>query len=87
MSFQNLIINSTDVQRSIDFYTKFLEAEVVAQPTPGGAQLDLVTGTLEIRDGVAGDSTWVPDDPAVGVPAHRLQGRPGRSARRTAQER
>ena len=66
MSFQNLIINSTDVQRSIDFYTEFLEAEVVAEPTPGGALLDLVTGTLEIRDGVAGDSTWVPDDLQLG---------------------
>jgi catechol 2,3-dioxygenase-like lactoylglutathione lyase family enzyme len=66
MSFQNLIINSTDVQRSIDFYTKFLEAEVVAEPTPGGALLDLVTGALEIRDGAAGDSTWVPDDLQLG---------------------
>ena len=66
MPIQSVIINSTDVQRSVDFYTSFLEAEVVGEPTPDGAVLDLVTATLELRAVVAGDSTWVPDDLQLG---------------------
>jgi catechol 2,3-dioxygenase-like lactoylglutathione lyase family enzyme len=66
MPIQNVIINVTDVQRSVDFYTKFLEAELVGEPTPDRAVLDLVTATLELRAVGPGTSTWVPDDLQLG---------------------
>jgi len=62
MPIQNVIINATDVARSVDFYTKFLDAEVVGQLSADRAVLDLVTATLELRAVGAGESTWVPDD-------------------------
>jgi catechol 2,3-dioxygenase-like lactoylglutathione lyase family enzyme len=66
----NLIINSTDVSRSIDFYTRFLEAELVGDATPQRAVLDLVTATVELRlvgaTGSTAGSTWVPDDLQLG---------------------
>jgi catechol 2,3-dioxygenase-like lactoylglutathione lyase family enzyme len=66
MPIQNLIINSTDVSRSIDFYTRFLEAGLVGEATPQRAVLDLVTATVELRLVGAGESTWVPDDLQLG---------------------
>jgi catechol 2,3-dioxygenase-like lactoylglutathione lyase family enzyme len=64
MPIQNLILNVTDVQRSVDFYTKFLDAEVVDEPTTARAVLDLVTATIELRAvrPEAPQSTWVADD-------------------------
>ena len=66
MPIENVIINTTDVQRSVDFYTKFLEAELVGEPAPDRAVLNLVTATLELRAVGAGTSTWVPDDLQLG---------------------
>jgi catechol 2,3-dioxygenase-like lactoylglutathione lyase family enzyme len=66
MPIQNLVINSTDVQRSVDFYTRFLEAELVEGATPQRAVLDLVSATLELRLGGTAGSTWVPDDLQLG---------------------
>jgi catechol 2,3-dioxygenase-like lactoylglutathione lyase family enzyme len=62
MPIQNVIINAVDVQRSVDFYTKFLDAEVVGEPTSSRAVLDLLTATIELRQAGASESTWVPDD-------------------------
>jgi catechol 2,3-dioxygenase-like lactoylglutathione lyase family enzyme len=62
MSIQNVIINAVDVSRSVDFYTKFLDAEVVGEPTAERAVLDLVTATIELRAAGAQQSTWVADD-------------------------
>jgi catechol 2,3-dioxygenase-like lactoylglutathione lyase family enzyme len=62
MPIQNVIINAVDVQRSVDFYTKFLNAEVVGEPTSSRAVLDLLTATIELRQAGATRSTWVPDD-------------------------
>jgi catechol 2,3-dioxygenase-like lactoylglutathione lyase family enzyme len=66
MPIQNVIINTTDLHRSVDFYTKLLEAELVGEPTPDRAVLDVVTATLELRTVGAGTSTWVPDDLQLG---------------------
>ena len=66
MPIQNVIINSTDVARSVDFYTRFLEARPVGEVTPERAVLDLVTATVELRAVPAGDSTWIPDDLQLG---------------------
>ena len=62
MPIQNVIINSTDVARSVAFYTEFLDAAVVGEATAEHAVLDLVTATLELRSVPAADSTWVADD-------------------------
>jgi catechol 2,3-dioxygenase-like lactoylglutathione lyase family enzyme len=62
MPIQNVIINAADVQRSVDFYTTFLDAVVVGEPTTRHAVLDLVTATMELRQMNATESTWVPDD-------------------------
>jgi len=63
MPIQNVIINSTDVARSVDFYTRFLDAELVGEQTAERAVLDVVTATLELRRVAAGAaSTWVADD-------------------------
>jgi catechol 2,3-dioxygenase-like lactoylglutathione lyase family enzyme len=63
MPIQNVIINAGDVSRSVDFYTKFLEARLVGEPTAERAVLDLVTATIELRATVGDEqSTWVADD-------------------------
>lgn len=63
MPIQNVIINANDVLRSVDFYTKFLEARLVGEPTAERAVLDLVTATIELRANVGAEqSTWVADD-------------------------
>jgi len=61
-----VVINVTDVARSVDFYTRSLDAEVVGQTSADRAVLDLVTATLELRRVGAGESTWVPDDLQLG---------------------
>jgi catechol 2,3-dioxygenase-like lactoylglutathione lyase family enzyme len=62
MPIQNVVVNAVDVQRSVDFYTMFLDAEVVGEPTSSRAVLDLLTATIELRQAGATRSTWVPDD-------------------------
>jgi len=63
MPIHHVTLNSTDLARSVDFYTRFLDAEVVGDPTSTSAVLDLVTATLELRLVRPGTgSTWVPDD-------------------------
>lgn len=63
MPIRSVIVNSTDVARSVDFYTKYLDAEVVGEPTAESAVLDLVTATLELRAVTdPATSSWVPDD-------------------------
>lgn len=63
MPITTVVLNVTDVARSVDFYTTFLDAEVVGEPTAEHAVLDLVTATLELR-AIRGpaQSTWIPDD-------------------------
>jgi catechol 2,3-dioxygenase-like lactoylglutathione lyase family enzyme len=64
MPIQNVVVNCTDVQRSVEYYTKFLELEVVGEPTAERAVLDAVTATIELRAVGNGreQSTWSPDD-------------------------
>ena len=64
MPIKNVVVNCTDVQRSIEYYTKFLELRVVGEPTPERAVLDAVTATIELRAVGNGRelSTWVGDD-------------------------
>ena len=62
MPIQNVVVNAVDVERSVDFYTTFLDAEVVGNPTSSGAVLDLLTATIELRQMATTETTWVPDD-------------------------
>ena len=64
MPIKNLVVNCTDVQRSVEYYTKFLELPVVGEPTADRAVLDAVTATIELRAvGNGRDrTTWSPDD-------------------------
>ncbi len=64
MPIKNVVVNCTDVQRSVEYYTKFLELRVVGEPTPERAVLDAVTATIEFRAVGNGrdQSTWVRDD-------------------------
>jgi catechol 2,3-dioxygenase-like lactoylglutathione lyase family enzyme len=66
MPITNVIINTTDVARSLDFYTKFVQAEPVGEPTADRAILDLVTATLEVRRVDGSSSSWIPDDLQLG---------------------
>lgn len=62
MPIQNVVVNAVDVERSVDFYTTFLDAEVVGEPSSSRAVLDLLTATLELRQAPPRETTWVPDD-------------------------
>jgi catechol 2,3-dioxygenase-like lactoylglutathione lyase family enzyme len=64
MPIKNVVVNCTDVQRSVEYYTKFLELRLVGEPTPERAVLDAVTATVELRAVGNGreQTTWSPDD-------------------------
>ncbi len=64
MPIKNVVVNCTDVQRSVEYYTRFLELRVVGEPTAERAVLDAVTATVELRavSNDRGQSTWSPDD-------------------------
>jgi catechol 2,3-dioxygenase-like lactoylglutathione lyase family enzyme len=64
MPIKNVVVNCVDVQRSVEYYTKFLELRLIGEATPESAVLDAVTATIELRAVGAGrdQSTWVGDD-------------------------
>ncbi|GAA1571993.1 hypothetical protein GCM10009789_26930 [Kribbella sancticallisti] len=64
MPITNVVVNCTDVQRSVEYYAKFLEVELIGEATAERAVLDAVTATIELRAVEAGreQSTWVGDD-------------------------
>lgn len=68
MAIRSILINVADVRRSVDFYTRFLDVEVVEQ-SDEGAVLDAVTATLRLArltpEGAA-PSTFVADDLQTG---------------------
>jgi catechol 2,3-dioxygenase-like lactoylglutathione lyase family enzyme len=64
MPIKNVVVNCTDVQRSVEYYAKFLELPLIGEATAERAVLDAVTATIELRAVEAGrdQSTWVGDD-------------------------
>jgi catechol 2,3-dioxygenase-like lactoylglutathione lyase family enzyme len=64
MPIKNVVVNCVDVERSVEYYTRFLELEVVGEVSPERAVLDAVTATVELRAAGfdRGQSTWSPDD-------------------------
>ena len=61
MPVTNVIINATDLSRSVDFWTTHLDARVV-EADETRVVLDVVTATVELRAGAVGTSSWVADD-------------------------
>ncbi len=49
MPIKNVVVNCTDVQRSVEYYTRFLELRVIGEPSAERAILDAVTATVELR--------------------------------------
>ncbi len=67
MAIETLLINVSDIEASVAFYTRFLRAEVIGDVTEEGADLDLVTATLQLRRTTAATaSTWKGDDLQAG---------------------
>jgi catechol 2,3-dioxygenase-like lactoylglutathione lyase family enzyme len=63
MSIRTIDLNVADISRSIDFYTKYLGAQIVGDATDERADLDFVTVTLRLSKVVEPEtSTWIPDD-------------------------
>ena len=64
MPIKNVVVNCTDVQRSVEYYTKFLELQLIGEASADGALLDAVTATVELRAVETGReaSTWIGDD-------------------------
>ena len=66
MAIRSIIINVADVQRSVDFYSRFLGLDPV-EVTADGAVLDAVTATVRlVRLDERATSTWVADDLQAG---------------------
>ncbi|ROP49164.1 MULTISPECIES: VOC family protein [unclassified Rathayibacter] len=66
MAIRSALLHVADVARSVDFYTRFLGAEVI-EASDDEAALDMVTATLRlVRLDTAADSTWIADDLQAG---------------------
>lgn len=67
MAVQNVLVNVSDVARSVEFYSRFLGAELVGAASDDRAVLDLVTATIElIRADGATPPLWQEDDLNLG---------------------
>ncbi len=63
MSITTVLLNVADVERSVGFYTRFLQAQVVGEVTPEEALLDVVAATIRlVRVTDAAETGWVADD-------------------------
>lgn len=66
MAITSIIINVADVERSVEFYTKFLDV-VPVEVSADGAVLDAVTAEIRLtRLESPAESTWVGDDLQAG---------------------
>jgi catechol 2,3-dioxygenase-like lactoylglutathione lyase family enzyme len=66
VAIRSILINVTDIARSVDFYTRFLGVETV-EVSDDSAILDVVTATLRLtRVGAEERTTWVADDLQAG---------------------
>jgi catechol 2,3-dioxygenase-like lactoylglutathione lyase family enzyme len=64
MPISSVVITSTDVARSVEFYRRFLGAELIGEADDGKADLDLVAGTVRVVRAAADPpaSNWEDDD-------------------------
>jgi catechol 2,3-dioxygenase-like lactoylglutathione lyase family enzyme len=63
MSIERILINVADIQRSVEFYSRYLDARLIGEPTDSRAIVDVVTATIEfVRLDVARSSSWKGDD-------------------------
>ncbi|MGC5170175.1 VOC family protein [Microbacterium sp. DT81.1] len=66
MAIASVLINVADIDRSVDFYTRFLGL-VPVEVTSGSAVLDAVTATVRlVRLDQPGESSWIADDLQAG---------------------
>ena len=49
MSIRSIHLNVDDIERSVNFYTRLLDLQVVGTPDPDSAVLDAVTATLQLH--------------------------------------
>jgi catechol 2,3-dioxygenase-like lactoylglutathione lyase family enzyme len=62
LAIESVLLNVTDVARSVEFYRRFLDA-VVIDASEDAAELDLVTARLLLtRVGAPAPTTWIGDD-------------------------
>lgn len=63
MSIEHIVINVADVQRSVAFYSRYLDARLVGAVSASGAVIDVATATIEfvVPDQLVA-STWKGDD-------------------------
>jgi catechol 2,3-dioxygenase-like lactoylglutathione lyase family enzyme len=63
MSIERILINVADIQRSVEFYSRYLDARLIGEPTDSRAIVDVVTATIEfVRLDAAQPSGWKGDD-------------------------
>lgn len=66
MPITSILLNVIDIERSVDFYTRFLGAVPIEVGTDE-AGLDAVTATIRlVRLEPATETTWIPDDLQLG---------------------
>ena len=66
MAITSLILNVSDLERSVRFYRDFLGVEPEAV-IPDGAVLDAVTAKIRLNRAASSESsTWIPDDLQAG---------------------
>ncbi|RWZ64573.1 hypothetical protein ELQ92_07410 [Labedella populi] len=66
MAIRSVLINVTDIARSADFYSRFLDVETVSVDADH-AVLDAVTATIRLRRiDASASSTWIADDLQAG---------------------
>lgn len=63
MAIKKILLNVEDIERSVEFYTRFLGARPMGKVCADRAVLDLVTAQLELtRPPSLEESTWIPGD-------------------------
>ena len=64
MPIRRAVINSSDIPRSVQFYTELLELRVTGEVTAQLAVLDSLSASIELRAApqTAGPTTWIPDN-------------------------
>lgn len=66
MAIRSVLINVTDIARSVEFYTRFLDVEAI-RVSDDEAVLDAVTATIRLARIAPGvESSWVADDLQAG---------------------
>ena len=66
MTIRSIHLNVEDIERSVEFYTRFLQLRVVDTPDADSAVLDAETATLQLHRVDGPPSAWEADDLQTG---------------------